>query len=225
MSTGAIFARGSCRALTWVLALGAMAVVFAGEAVAQPTKITVSPSKVEVEEGGVASFNVSLDKVDDTNDTTVAVATSRNTNGSNFVYTVSGAVWVRSGDNLQSADIVFASGSKGPVLVSVSSPNDDDATDGQEVLSLTASGLDPANVTITQDDNDQVRVTISPRSLTIAEGGEDTYTVVLGSAPAAGADVTVTARVTNVNAAVSVVELEDSTYSVTGCGTDFLQWK
>ena len=214
MRTGAIFARGSCRALTWVLALAAMAVVSAGEAVAQPTKITVSKTSVEVEEGGVASFTVSLDKAALVGGTTVTVATRRNTNGDNFVYTVAGGVWLRDTANstLKDATIQFAEDSKGPMLVSVSSPEDDNAADGEEVLGFTSPGLTSANVAIMQDDNDRVAVNLSTRSLTVPEGGTREYTIVLGSMP--GAEVTIKPTVTSINSVVTVA-LVDSTSTAT----------
>ncbi len=62
MRTGAIFARGSCRALAWVLALGVVTVLSAGQAVAQEMKTVIVPSAfkftpasgVTVDEGGDA---------------------------------------------------------------------------------------------------------------------------------------------------------------------------
>ena len=65
MRIGAIFARGSCRVLTCVLALGVVA-LSAGEAVAQETAvptftaIKVTPGTLEVDEGGSETFTVGL---------------------------------------------------------------------------------------------------------------------------------------------------------------------
>ena len=66
MRTGAIFARGSCRALAWVLALGVAAVLSGGEAVAQtatvivPDKLVLTPTSVDVDEGAGETFTVQL---------------------------------------------------------------------------------------------------------------------------------------------------------------------
>ena len=70
MRTGAIFARGSCRALAWVLALGVAAVLSGGEAVAQtmtvkvavPDKLVLTPSSgLSVNEGAPGeTFTVQL---------------------------------------------------------------------------------------------------------------------------------------------------------------------
>ena len=86
MRTGAIFARGSCRALAWVLALGVAAVLSAGEAVAQdpamvlvPDRLVFTPTSVTVDEGDAETFTIQLKtkmvESDQTvTDTTVAVS-------------------------------------------------------------------------------------------------------------------------------------------------------
>ena len=66
MRTGAIFARGSCRALAWVLALGVVAVLSGGEAAAQtatvivPDKLVLTPTSVDVDEGAGETFTIQL---------------------------------------------------------------------------------------------------------------------------------------------------------------------
>ena len=67
MRTGAIFARGSCRALMWVLALGVVTVLSTAEAIAQtermvivPDKLVFTPTSVDVEEGSGETFTIQL---------------------------------------------------------------------------------------------------------------------------------------------------------------------
>ena len=70
-------------------------------------------------------------------------------------------------------------------------PTDDDVDEGNETLSVggTVTGLTVTSTTIEITDDDTRGVTISKASLTVAEGGNGTYTVVLDSEPTA--DVTV----------------------------------
>ena len=65
MRTGAIFARGSCRALAWVLALGAVVALSVGEAYAQttvivPDSVVVTPGSLTIDEGDAKTFTVQL---------------------------------------------------------------------------------------------------------------------------------------------------------------------
>ena len=74
-------------------------------------------------------------------------------------------------------------------------PTDDGIAEGNETVSVTgsATGLTVTSATVTIEDDDERGVTVSPTSLTVNEGGDDTYTVVLKSEPTA--DVTVTVNV------------------------------
>ena len=214
MRTGAIFARGSCKALGWALVLGALVVLTAGGAAAQPTKITVSSTKVEVDEQGVASFRVSLDKVA-VADTDVVVSVTRSSVGTNFIYSggANAAGWTTRPQANHApgaiiATIEFLTGTKGPVTIGVMSGKDTDASDQEEVLGFTSGALGVASVTITQDDPDQERVLVSPRSLTISEGGYLEYEIWLESAPDAA--VTISPRVTNRNTMVELRVVDPS---------------
>ncbi len=79
--------------------------------------------------------------------------------------------------------------------VTVAAAHDDDATDDTATLTHTAAGggYEPASgsVTVTVDDDDTHGVTVSPTSLTIAEGSTGTYTVVLNTRPTGAVTVTV----------------------------------
>ncbi|MCY4666793.1 MAG: hypothetical protein OXC29_02240, partial [Rhodococcus sp.] len=61
MRTGAIFARGSCRALKWLALFGLLVALGAGSAVAQTTGVTImGPSNNTVNEGGTATYTVAV---------------------------------------------------------------------------------------------------------------------------------------------------------------------
>ena len=65
---------------------------------------------------------------------------------------------------------------------------DDDALGGTRTLTHTVSDYpgvpSAADVLVTVNDNDTAGVTITPTTLTVAEGGEQTYTVELDTEPA-----------------------------------------
>ena len=73
--------------------------------------------------------------------------------------------------------------------VTVTADQDDDALGGTRTLTHTVTNYpgvtSAANVTVTVSDDDTAGVTISPATpLTVTEGGEETYTVVLNTRPA-----------------------------------------
>ena len=77
-------------------------------------------------------------------------------------------------------------------------PTDDDVDEVDETLTVEGStavaGLDVTATTVTITDDDERGVQVSPTTLTVREGGDGTYTVVLTSEPTG--DVTVTPSVT-----------------------------
>ena len=77
-----------------------------------------------------------------------------------------------------------------PRTVTVTCAEDDDAVDDEGIIPHTVDSVPDQDVIVDVDDNDDAGVTISPSSLIIAEGGEDTYTVILDSEPTG--DVTIT---------------------------------
>ena len=87
-----------------------------------------------------------------------------------------------------------------PQTVTVSAAQDEDAAPDEAVtLAHAASGAgeyaaisagDIPSVTVTIDEDDAARVSIDPTTLTVPEGGDNSYTVVLDTQPSA--DVTVT---------------------------------
>ena len=74
-------------------------------------------------------------------------------------------------------------------------PVSDDVDENNETVSVdgTVTGLTVTSAEVTITDDDERGVTVDPTSLTVNEGGDDTYTVVLKSKPTA--DVTVTVNV------------------------------
>ncbi len=64
-------------------------------------------------------------------------------------------------------------------------PANDDIDEADEALTIggTVQGLTVTNVEVTIADNDTRGVDVSPTTLAVAEGGDDTYTVVLTSEP------------------------------------------
>ena len=83
--------------------------------------------------------------------------------------------------------------------VTVTSAQDDDARDDTATLSHTVSstdgdynGITVPEVDVTATDDETAGVSITPRQLTIAEGGSDSYEVALTSQPAHDVTVTIT---------------------------------
>ena len=145
---------------------------------ATPAGVTVSTGALTVVEGGSNTYTVVLD-TQPTADVTV---------------TVGGA----SGDvSVQPLSLTFTPQNYGTAqTVTVSAAEDPDAaTDADVTLTHSASGGDYGSVSIAEvvvsvTENDTAGVTVSTGALTVAEGGSNTYTVVLDTQPTA--DVTVT---------------------------------
>ena len=71
-------------------------------------------------------------------------------------------------------------------------PTDDDLDEDDESLTIDGSvtGLSVTSTTVTIEDDDTAGVTVSPATLTVAEGGSSSYTVVLTSKPSGTVTVT-----------------------------------
>ena len=76
-----------------------------------------------------------------------------------------------------------------PQVVTLRAAEDDNATDGNVTLTHTVTGgydaVMPLNVSVTINDNDTARIVVSTTSIEMAQGTRRTYTVALGSRPAA----------------------------------------
>ena len=70
-------------------------------------------------------------------------------------------------------------------------PTDDDLDEDNESLTVDGSvtGLSVTATAVTISDNDTAAVTVNPTTLTVAEGGNSTYTVVLASQPTSNVTV------------------------------------
>ena len=166
---------------------GNVVVTVGGEASAgvpfRVTGVRVTPRELTIEEGGTGTYTVVL--------------------ASEPASAVTVSMFAPSGTDL-SVDIlpVFtASNWDEPQTVTVTAGEDEDQEDDRVTLThRTASAdagyhdlaVDPLEVTITDNDAG-AGVRVAPRELTIEEGGEGSYTVVLNTEPAAPVTVTVSA--------------------------------
>ncbi len=175
MSTGAIFTRGSRRALTWVVMLSALLVLPAGEAAAQQA-ITVSKTNVSATEGVAAAsapasqkFTVQLAAAV-TSDTTVTLATSAVTNAT-FV--------------TDPATLTFtAAGGTSPwntaQTVTVTADEETATTDnnvagtGTLTLSIAGGAIPDKEVSLAEVDNDPTMMRATPDTVTVTEGAAGT---------------------------------------------------
>ena len=128
--------------------------------------VTVTPMSLTVGEGGTGRYTVRLTTLPTGN---VMVAISSN----NTDVTASSSTLTFTTTNWNSAQ-----------TVTVSAGQDDDATNDMATLTHNPSGADydsvsDASLTVTVTDNDTRGVTVTPTSLTVNEGGTNTYTVVL----------------------------------------------
>ena len=166
MRSGAIFARGSCRALKWMALFGALLVLSAGEAVAQQS-IVVSRTSVSAAEGVTTAppaqmFTVRLSAAI-TSDVTVTLTESAELNAdltatpSSLTFTAAGG-----GNPWSTAQ-----------TVSVTAAEDDtDNVNGRATLTLSmAGGSITRVVSLAEDDDDPTMMQAAPDTLTVAEGG------------------------------------------------------
>jgi hypothetical protein len=152
--------------------------------------ITVSPTSglVTTESGGQASFTIVL-HTEPTADVTIGLSSSDPTEG-----TVAPASVTFTPLNWNVPQTVVATGIDGDTPA-----NSADGSVLYRIVTAAAvstdaayNGRDPADVTVTNTDNDAPGITVSPVSglVTTEAGGQATFTVCLNSAP--GADVTIT---------------------------------
>ena len=144
-------------------------------------RVTVSETSLDIEEGGSDTYTVVLD-TQPTGDVTVTIDGVAGTDLT-----------------LDKTTLTFtAQDWNTPQTVAVTSVQDHDGVDDTVALAHTVTSVDDANynglsvrsVDVTVTDDDTVGVTVSETSLTMEEGGLDTYTVVLDTQPIG--DVTVT---------------------------------
>ncbi len=144
---------------------------------------TVTPTSglVTSEAGGSATFTVALNTTPTAN-VTIALTSSNTAEGT-----------------VSPSTLTFTPLDRGPKTVTVTGVDDlvaDGSVAYRIVLSPAVSndpsysGLDPADVTVANTDNDTANVLVSTRSLTTSEaGGSDTFTVSLTSKPASNVTI------------------------------------
>ena len=135
--------------------------------------VTVTPTALSVPEGSNARYAVVLD-TQPSEDVTIAVSFA---SGSDADITVDKTSLTFTPDNWSTAQ-----------EITVSAAEDDDATDGTATIAHTASGggyggVSVSSITATEADNDAAGVTVTPTALTVTEGSNAKYTVVLDTQP------------------------------------------
>ena len=156
------------------------AVVTATEDDNDTAGVTVSPTRLTVNETGSATYTVVLDTLP-TAAVTVGVAASGDSD-----LTVSTAALTFTTGNWNTAQ-----------TVTVSAADDVDPDHGTATIAHTASGASEyadviiASVTATEADDDTPGLNVSTNTLTVTEGGSATYTVVLNTLPPGNVTVTV----------------------------------
>ncbi len=164
--------------------------------------LVVSPTSLTVNEGATGTYMVKL-ATQPTDSVMVAVAGSGDVTVSPASLTFTTTNW----DTTQT--------------VTVSAAEDDDAvTDTAVTLTHRASGGDYASlpserapsVTVTITENDTRGVTVSPTSLTVAEGSSGTYTVVLDTQPTGNVTVTIGGASGDVSVSTTSLTFTSSTW-------------
>ena len=148
----------------------------------ETASVSILPEELTIAEGGSDSYRVFLTS-QPAHDVTVTISYSGDQDVSidDQELTFTGSDW------------------ETPQAVTVSADQDDDARDDTATLSHTVSstdgdynGITVPEVDVTATDDETAGVSITPRQLTIAEGGSDSYEVVLTSQPAHDVTVTIT---------------------------------
>ncbi|MYI02361.1 MAG: hypothetical protein F4122_07570, partial [Gammaproteobacteria bacterium] len=140
--------------------------------------IVLDPAALDVDEGGEASYDVSL--ATEPSDT-VTVTISGHTG---------------TGLTPGSTSLTFTTENWSTVqAVTVSAADDDDADDDVDTLTHSASGGDYGSVSkaleVTTEDDDTPAITLSPDPLTVTEGGSASYDVSLATEPSGTVTVTI----------------------------------
>ena len=147
--------------------------VTATEADNDTAGVTVTPTALSVPEGSNAKYTVVLD-TQPSADVTIAVSFA---SSSDEDITVDKTSLTFTTDNWDAAQ-----------EITVSAEEDDDALNGVATIEHSASGADYGNVSVssvtaTEADNDTAGVTVTPTALTVTEGSNAKYTVVLDTQP------------------------------------------
>ena len=163
--------------------------------------LTVTPSSLEVDEGSNGTFTVEL-----ATEPTAAVTVALSVSGDDDV-TLGASSLTFSTTNWDTAQIV-----------TVSAAEDDDATDGSATVTLDPAstdtgygGLADSTLTVTEDDNDVIGLTVSESSLGVLEGGSNIFTVQLATKPTGAVTVDVSSDDTDVTVDTEVFQAGNQT--------------
>ena len=171
--------------------------------------VTISKTALTIEEGASDTYTVVLD-TEPTADVTVSIAGHADTD------------ITLSGDTLADDTLTFTSDNWDTAqTVTVTAGEDDDAVNEEEAtLTHTVTGtaeyagVTANSVTVNITDNDTADVTVSKTALTIEEGANATYTVVLDTEPSADVTVAVAGHA-DTDITLSGVTLTDDTLTFT----------
>ena len=163
--------------------------------------VTVSPTSLTINEGGTGTYSVKLG-TQPTAEVTVTVNDPTNTD-----VTADPATLTFTTSNWATAQ-----------TVTVSATEDGDASQDTATVTHTFGGGDYAsfaasNVTVTVTDDDTPGVTVSPTSLTIGEGSNDTYTVELNTQPSGDVMVAINSNNTDVTVSSSSLTFTATTWN------------
>ena len=162
--------------------------------------VTVSPTSLTIDEGSSGTYTVVLDTLP-SGDVTVAIGSDNTDVTANPAsLTFSTTDWAT------------------PQTVTVRAAEDADADDDTAAVTHTVSGYGTVStapeVSVNVTDNDTRGVTVSPASLTIAEGGTDTYTVALDTQPTGDVMVTISSNNPDVTAEPAALTFTTTDWNV-----------
>jgi hypothetical protein len=152
--------------------------------------LVVTPTSVNVPEGGSSTYAVKLSSAPAAN---VTVASTAGTGDAD--------ISVGTGASLTFTPANFATAQ----TVTVNAAEDADSVNGSRTIGVTATGIAPVAVTATEVDNDTPpqSLVVTPTSVMVGEGSTATYSVRLASAPTANVTVTSTAGTGDADLTVS----------------------
>ena len=164
--------------------------------------VTVAPTSLTVGEGDMGTYTVKLNTLPTGN---VMVDISSN----NTDVTVSPSSLTFTAGNWNSTQ-----------TVTVSAGQDADAADDMATLTHNPSGADygsvgDADLAVTVTDDETAGVTVTPTSLTVNEGGTNTYTIVLDTEPTDTVTVAISSNNTDVTVSASPLTVWDTALTVT----------
>ena len=164
--------------------------------------VTVAPTSLTVGEGDMGTYTVKLNTLPTGN---VMVDISSN----NTDVTVSPSSLTFTAGNWNSTQ-----------TVTVTAGQDADAADDKATLTHNPSGADYGSVSnailmVTVTDDETAGVTVTPTSLTVNEGGTNTYTIVLDTEPTDTVTVAISSNNTDVTMSASPLTVWDTAVTVT----------